>query len=107
MNKTIEPVNFNIRTELKETIDAIFDDLDNYHDGITSVDVYLKVLQEASDDNKHVGVRVFIPGKDAFAESTGEHFESTALEVYEKLKRQLNDLQQKDIDRRRVRTFKP
>jgi len=84
MNKTIRPVNFDAKQSIIDSVNVHFDDLPNFHSGITSAEIYLKRLNEAL---MQIEINVFVSGfEKIFAEATGSNFLVAANETYEKIK---------------------
>lgn len=72
-----------------ETIRNMIDRLERHAGNINFLDVYLKREANANKEDKYVKVRMGLPGPDAFAEETGEYWETALKGVSEKLEKQL------------------
>jgi putative sigma-54 modulation protein len=72
-----------------ESIRNMIDRLENHAGTINFADVYLKTEANANVNDKFVKVRLGVPGPDAFAEDTGEYWETTIKSVTDKLEKQL------------------
>lgn len=106
MDKVIESVNFDASEDLISRIDSIFDDLNKYNDQIVSSDIYLKVMNERSEKDKNIRIKVFLPGEDLFVEHEAEDFISAAQQLYDKVKRLLIDQNKRHKDPRQPRPDK-
>lgn len=107
MEKVIEPVNFNASEDLVGRIDDIFDDLPKYNDQIVGSDIYLEVMNESSDSNKKVKIKVLLPGENLFVEHEAEDFVSAAQQLHDKTKRLLIDQNKRHKAPRQPRPDKP
>lgn len=85
----IQSVDLNISKSVHETIRGVLDKLEKHVDKINFADFYLKKENAANGKDKFVRIRLGIPGPDAFAEDTGEHWETTIRSVTDKIERQL------------------
>ncbi len=63
--------------------------LKRHVDEINFVDVYFTDKTEKSTDAKNVGIRIGIPGSDAYASDSGDNWMELLRSVEEKLRRQL------------------
>ncbi len=85
----IQSVDISIGKSVHETIRTVVDKLERHAGKINFTDVYLKKENTANGVDKFVRIRLGIPGPDAFAEDTGEHWETTIRNVADKIERQL------------------
>ncbi len=85
----IQAVDINLDDSVQETIRTMVDKLERHAGTINFADVYLKKENASNGTDKFVRVRLGIPGPDAFAEDTGEHWEPTLRSVTGKLEKQL------------------
>jgi putative sigma-54 modulation protein len=65
MKVTTQSVNFNADGKLIDFIQKRLDKLDQFYDKVISSDVYLKVINTRSKENKMVEVKIHVP-KDLF-----------------------------------------
>lgn len=107
MEKVIESVNFDASEDLVGRIDDIFDDLPKYNDQVVASDIYLEVMNEASESNKKVKIKVFLPGDNLFVEHEAEDFISAAQQLHDKTKRLLIDQNKRHKNPRNPRPDKP
>jgi len=89
----IQAVDIIIGDSVQQAIRTILDKLERYTGEINFADVYLKKENASNGKNKFVRIRLGIPGPDAFAEDTGEHWETTLRSVADKIERQLVKVQ--------------
>lgn len=85
----VQAIDINLSASVQQTIRDMMDKLERHAGTINFADVYLKKENTSSQTNKFVRVRLGVPGPDAFAEDTGEHWEPTLRSVSEKIERQL------------------
>ncbi len=89
MKVNMQAVNFNAQDSLKEYLDRKMNKLDNYYDKIIAVDVYLKLDNNNSRDNKIGEFRLEVPGDDLIVKKTGQSFEEVIDLATDALKRQI------------------
>lgn len=76
MKINIQIRNFQDNNDLIKTyIDKKLSKLSNYYDKIISADVYLKVENTSSKENKSVEIRLAVPGEDLVVGKSGQNFE--------------------------------
>jgi putative sigma-54 modulation protein len=85
----IQSIDVNLSKSVHESIRGMIDKLERHAGTINFADVYLKKEENANTRDKYVKVRLGIPGPDAFAEETGDYWETTLKGVTEKLEKQL------------------
>ena len=71
------------------------DKLEQFHDHIIDADVYLKVKNTTSRENKIVEIRLNVPGNDILVTKEGESFEGATDIGSDVLKRQLRKHKEK------------
>ncbi len=89
MKVYMQAVNFNAQDSLKDYLDKKMDKLDNYYDKIVAADVYLKLDNNNSRENKIGEFRLEIPGDDIIVKKTGQSFEEVIDIATDALKRQI------------------
>lgn len=89
MNIKINSVHFEADTQLKDLISSKLQKLTQYHDGITNVEVFLKLENSQDQGNKVVEAKLEIPQHKLFAKKQTESFEKSADEVIAALKKQI------------------
>ncbi len=85
----VQAVDITVSDEMKEAIRKAISRLSRYFNKIEWADVYLEDKKEKSTDQKHVGIRLGVPGNDPYASEYGDDFSTLISNVEEKLRRQL------------------
>ena len=85
----VQTVDLSISDELQQQIRDMIKRLKRHISEINWVDVYFKKESSQSTDIRTVGVRLGIPGNDAFASDSGGNWSTLLKNVEEKLRRQL------------------
>ncbi len=89
MKIRIQAVHFDATEQLKEFIEKKVSKLERFSDGIIEAEVFLKVIKPEVANNKEASVRLFIKGKELFAEKTTDTFEESIDVCCSALKHQL------------------
>lgn len=89
MEAKIQSVHFKATEELQEFIQGKVDKLSRISDKFISVDVYLKLDNSNTHDNKVCEMRISIPGHELFAERQCKTFEEATSLVADALHDQL------------------
>lgn len=89
MKVNLQAVNFNAKPELVEFIEGKLNKLDQISDQIVGAEVYLKLDNNHSKENKIVEIKLQVPGDDIVVTKTGSSFEEVSNTVVETLKRQI------------------
>ena len=106
MDINIEPTNFNASADLITHINEMFEPISKYNDQIHSMDIYLKSTNK-DIQNKHITVKVKLPGHELIQEHEAGDFVTAAQQAYDKLKIQLRDQKEKDKKNFQPRPDKP
>ncbi len=85
----IQTVDLTISEELQQQIRDMITRLRRHISEINWVAVYFKKESGQSTDIREVSIRLGIPGNDAFASDSGNHWSELLKNVEEKLRRQL------------------
>lgn len=85
----VQAVDIDISNELQQEIRAAIDRLKRHISEVNFVDVYFTNKSEKSTDAKDIGIRMGIPGNDAYASDSGDNWMELLKSVEEKLRRQL------------------
>ena len=85
----VQAVDIDIEDELQQRIRDAIVSLSRHVSEVNWVDVYFKEERGQSTNPRTLGVRVGIPGKDAFASDSGDNWFGLMKNVEEKLRRQL------------------
>jgi|SRR5690554_489173 len=75
--------------DIQQEIREIITRLKRHTSDVNFVDVYFTDKSEKSTDAKTLGIRVGIPGNDAYASDSGDNWMELLKNVEEKLRRQL------------------
>ncbi|MRI62883.1 ribosome-associated translation inhibitor RaiA [Ornithobacterium rhinotracheale] len=87
MKVNLQAVNFNAKDELVEFIEEKLGKLDQFYDQIVAADVFLKLDNNNSKENKIVEVRLQVPGDDIVVTKDGQTFEEVINLSVDTLKR--------------------
>jgi putative sigma-54 modulation protein len=85
----IQSGDIQLSKSVHESIRNMVDRLEKHAGTINFADVYLTNEVNAKENDKFVKVRLGIPGTDAFAEDSGDYWETTIKSVTEKIEKQL------------------
>lgn len=89
MKVNLQAVNFRAKQELVEFIEEKLNKLDQFSDQIVGAEVYLKLDNNHSKENKVVEIRLQVPGDDIVVEKNGSSFEEATNLAVDTLKRQI------------------
>ncbi len=92
----VRSVHFDADQKLVNFIQEKINKLSQFFDKIIEADVYLKLENGPSADNKTVEIRLYIPGNDLFAKKTSKSFEESTDETTEALRRQVKRRKEKE-----------
>lgn len=96
MNIKITSVHFDADKKLHDFITNKLTKLTQFYDGITSVEVFLKLLNTQDQENKIVEIKVELPKKnELFAKRDGKSFEEAADQAVEAIRSQLIKFKEK------------
>jgi len=95
----IQSVNFTAAEQLRQFIQQKMDKLDHFFDRITDGQVFLKVEKDDTHGNKHVEIKLNVPGNSLVATEHGPTFESATDLCMEKLRTQLVKHKEKALGR--------
>lgn len=87
MKVNLQAVNFNAKDELVEFVEEKLGKLDQFYDQIVAADVFLKLDNNNSKENKIVEVRLQVPGDDIVVSKDGQTFEEVINLSVDTLKR--------------------
>jgi len=85
----IQTVDLKISDKIHQNIKEMIKRLQRHISQINWVDIHFKKESEHSTDKRMVSVRLGIPGNDAFASESGNHWMTLLKKVEEKLSRRL------------------
>ncbi|GAB4380431.1 MAG: ribosome-associated translation inhibitor RaiA [Salibacteraceae bacterium] len=89
MKWDIQAVGFDAKAELLETVKSSVMKLEKFYTPLIGAEVYLRLDNQHTKENKKVEIKLNIPGEDLFAEYTSSSFEHSINECIDKLKRQI------------------
>jgi putative sigma-54 modulation protein len=92
----VRSVHFDADQKLINFIQEKINKLSQYFDKIIEADVYLKLENVSSMENKTVEIRLYIPGNDLFAKKTSKSFEESTDDSTEALRRQVKRRKEKE-----------
>jgi len=95
MNVTVKAIHFDATSKLEEFIQKKVTKLEQYSDGITTVDICLKVVKPETATNKEVLMKVFIPNKELVVTKVANTFEEAFDNAMEAAIRQLTKIKGK------------
>ena len=85
----VHAVDVDISDDMQQQIRNTIGRLKRHISEVNFVDVYFTDKSEKSTDAKDVGIRMGIPGNDAYASDSGDNWMELLKSVEEKLRRQL------------------
>ena len=89
MRVNAQSVNFNADGKLLDFIQKRMDKLDLFYDRVTSADVFLKVANTSSKENKSAEAKLHVPGDVFVVKKKGKSFEEAVDLACESLERKL------------------
>lgn len=95
MKVQVQSVNFKVDQKLVDFIQQRMDKLDQFYDRIIDGEVFLKVDNNHTRENKIVEVRVNVPGNDLVVTKECSSFEEATDLAADALKRQLDKYKSK------------
>lgn len=95
MKVNFQSVNFKADQKLLAYVQQKLDKLDQFYDRIIDADVFLKVKNTNSRENKIVEIKLNVPGSEILVEKEGMAFEEAADQAADVLKRQLSKHKEK------------
>ncbi len=96
MEIKIQSVKFDADQKLIDFVEKKFSKLERFHDGITSVEVVLSLLND--NLNKNVKLIVGVPGNTAVVERKGKTFEDAVNEAADIMKEKLTRIKEKQAE---------
>lgn len=95
MKINVQSVNFHADQKLVDFIQEKLDKLENHFDNVIYADVYLKVENTSSKENKISEILLSIPGDEIICKKRGRRFEIGVDECVSSLQRQLQKRKRK------------
>ena len=97
MDIRVQAIHFVAAKKLEEFILKKVSKLEQFHDGILSAEVVLRVIKPEAAHNKQVHIRLMIKNNDCFAEKACDTFEGAIDDAVEALEKQLAKIKNKKI----------
>jgi putative sigma-54 modulation protein len=91
----IQSIHFDADKKLLEFIQKKMDKLTQFYDRIEGAEVFLKLQNTSTDENKIAEIRLIIPGNDLFAKKQSKTFEEAVDSTTEALRRQIKKHKEK------------
>ncbi|MDY0076994.1 MAG: ribosome-associated translation inhibitor RaiA [Bacteroidales bacterium] len=85
----VQAVDIDISDNLQQEVRNTIARLKRHTSQVNFVDVYFTDKTQKSTNSKDIGIRMGIPGNDAYASDTGDNWMELLKNVEEKLRRQL------------------
>jgi integrase/recombinase XerC len=95
MEIRIQAIHFDASEQLESFVQKKVSKLEQYFDGVMSVEVSLKVIKPEVARNKQVGIKLIIKSGELFAEKTADSFEGAVDDATEALEKQLVKFKEK------------
>lgn len=95
MDIKINSIHFDADKKLVDFINVKVKKLIQFYEGILGAEVFLRLENDQSSDNKLAEIRLDIPGSDVFAKKKSKSFEESIDNVIEALKRQITKHKEK------------
>jgi putative sigma-54 modulation protein len=89
MTVTFQSVNFNADVKLIDFIQKKLDKLELFHDHIINGEVFLKIENTSSKENKITEIKLHVPGHEVVVKKQNKSFEAAADMAAEALRRKL------------------
>ena len=87
MNVNVHSIHFDADVKLVDFIKEKIAKLTQFHDGILSGEVFLRLEHDGENrENKVVEIKLAIPGNDLFAKRQGKTFEEATVSTVEALR---------------------
>jgi putative sigma-54 modulation protein len=90
MKVNFQSVNFKADQKLLNYVQQKLDKLDQFYDRVIDADVFLKVKNTNTRENKIVEIKLNVPGTEILVEKEGIAFEEATDQAADVLKRQLS-----------------
>ncbi|HHP7242262.1 MAG TPA: ribosome hibernation-promoting factor, HPF/YfiA family [Cyclobacteriaceae bacterium] len=97
MKLQMHAIHFDADSKLVDFIQEKANKLDTFYDRIIDGEVFMRLNQDASKENKIVEIKLNLPGSQIFAKEKSRSFEAAADEAIEGLRRQLKKFKEKKM----------
>ena len=95
MEIRIQAIHFDTAERLEAFIQKKVSKLEQFHDGILSAEVVLRIIKPETPRNKQANIRLTIKNNDCFAEKASDTFEEAIDDVVVALEKQLVKIKKK------------
>jgi putative sigma-54 modulation protein len=95
MKLQMHSVHFDADQKLIDFIQKKVDKLETFYDRIIEGEVYLRITNDDSNENKVVEIKLYLPGTSLFAKEQAKSFEAATDMTVEALRRQIKKTKQK------------
>ncbi|MCQ2607374.1 MAG: ribosome-associated translation inhibitor RaiA [Bacteroidales bacterium] len=95
MEVKIQSVGFKADAKLKEFATNKVNKLDTFSDVLQSADVFFKLVNTTSEENKEAEISIKTPGKELFAKKSAKSFEEAVDLATEALRNQIEKMKGK------------
>lgn len=89
MDIKLHSVHFSAKEELKDFVQLKVSKLNQFYDNIIGSEVFLRLDNSKTEQNKIAEIRLAIPGKELFAKKNSKSFEESTDTAIDALRRQL------------------
>ncbi len=97
MKVNIQSIHFTADVKLLDHIQKRLDKLETFYDRIVDGEVYLKVEKKETFNNKHVEIKLNVPGEKIFASELSDSFEAATDAAVDALTVQIKRFKEKQI----------
>lgn len=97
MKLQIHSIHFDADQKLVDFIQKRADKLETFYDRIIDGEVFLRLDNSDSKNNKLIEVKINIPGNQLFAKEQSKSFEAATDEAMEAMRRQLKKVKEKQL----------
>ena len=104
MKAEIKSIGFTSGQELKNFIYEKVNTLVRFYREVIGSEIFLRLDNSHTRKNKVCQIRLAIPGNDLMASARSKTFEQATLKVVKTLKRQIENLKTKSINKRKIVT---
>jgi putative sigma-54 modulation protein len=98
MKAQMHSIRFDADQKLIDFVQKKLDKLETFYDRIIDAEVFMRVENDDSKENKIIEIKMNIPGEQLFAKTQSKSFEAAADEATEALRRQLKKFKEKKIE---------
>ena len=95
MKVTVHSVHFDADKDLVDFVQEKVSKLEQFYDGIIGSEVFLRLDNNSSNENKIAEVKMHAPGKELFAKKQCKSFEEAADLAVEAIRRQMKKHKEK------------